>query len=146
MQAEKSYQFDKFLKSYNDSISELSEALRDWVIDVAHPPYELWYDSYNAFSMAFSLEEQLEGAFVHIAVYTDHVNLGFNKGAKLDDPEDRLEGSGELIRHVKIYREKEFPDDYLEQLILDARELALENSDLNEIPESDEPEILIKTQ
>ena len=42
-----------------------------------------------------------DGVF-HIAVYSQHVNLGFNDGATLDDPKAILQGSGNQIRHIKI--------------------------------------------
>jgi hypothetical protein len=31
-----------------------------------------------------------------------HVNLGFNYGAELPDPDGLLEGTGKLFRHIKI--------------------------------------------
>lgn len=31
-----------------------------------------------------------------------HVNLGFNYGTQLSDPDKFLEGTGKLFRHVKI--------------------------------------------
>jgi hypothetical protein len=34
--------------------------------------------------------------------YKNCVNLGFNRGALLADPEGILEGSGRLIRHLRI--------------------------------------------
>jgi len=40
--------------------------------------------------------------FCSIAVHDDHVNLGFNYGAELPDPEGLLEGPGKLLRHTKI--------------------------------------------
>lgn len=40
--------------------------------------------------------------FCYIAPKKDYVNLGFMYGADLPDPEGLLEGSGKLLRHVKI--------------------------------------------
>jgi hypothetical protein len=37
-----------------------------------------------------------------LAPHTNWVSLGFLRGAELDDPEGLLEGSGRLVRHVKI--------------------------------------------
>lgn len=39
--------------------------------------------------------------FCYITVHNDHVNLGFNYGAELPDPEGLLEGPGKLLRHTK---------------------------------------------
>ena len=35
--------------------------------------------------------------------YKNCVNLGFNRGALLTDPDGVLEGSGKLIRHLRIH-------------------------------------------
>jgi hypothetical protein len=40
--------------------------------------------------------------YAYIAAQRAHVNLGFYKGACLDDPRGLLEGSGKNLRHVKI--------------------------------------------
>jgi hypothetical protein len=40
--------------------------------------------------------------FCYIGAFKNHVNLGFNYGADLPDPEHLLEGSGKKFRHVKI--------------------------------------------
>jgi hypothetical protein len=44
----------------------------------------------------------LRDAFCHVAAYSRYVNLGFNRGAELSDPECIVQGSGKLIRHVRI--------------------------------------------
>lgn len=43
-----------------------------------------------------------DAAFAYIAVYAAHVNVGFFRGADLADPSGLLEGSGRLMRHVKL--------------------------------------------
>ncbi len=40
--------------------------------------------------------------FCYISVHKDHVNLGFNYGSELPDPDGLLEGSGKLLRHIRI--------------------------------------------
>lgn len=42
------------------------------------------------------------GAICYIAPFKAHVNLGFFRGAELPDPDGLLEGTGKLLRHVKI--------------------------------------------
>lgn len=41
-------------------------------------------------------------ALLYLADYSKHVNLGFNKGASLADPDGLLEGTGKNLRHVKL--------------------------------------------
>jgi hypothetical protein len=44
----------------------------------------------------------MKQGFIHIAAYPNHVNLGFNQGASLEDPDSLLLGHGSHIRHIKI--------------------------------------------
>jgi hypothetical protein len=43
-----------------------------------------------------------DAAFAYVNVFKSHVNVGFFRGAQLDDPAGLLEGSGKLMRHVKL--------------------------------------------
>ena len=43
-----------------------------------------------------------DAAFGYVNVFTAHVNVGFFRGAELDDPAGLLEGSGRFMRHVKL--------------------------------------------
>ena len=40
--------------------------------------------------------------FCYLGAHRNHVNLGFNHGANLADPDELLEGTGKLFRHVKL--------------------------------------------
>ena len=40
--------------------------------------------------------------FCYIGLYDEHINLGFNYGLVLPDPDQLLEGAGKKFRHVKI--------------------------------------------
>jgi hypothetical protein len=42
------------------------------------------------------------GAICYIQAVKAHVNLGFNRGAELDDPKGLLEGTGKDMRHIKL--------------------------------------------
>ncbi|MDX2038735.1 MAG: DUF1801 domain-containing protein [Isosphaeraceae bacterium] len=42
------------------------------------------------------------GKFCYLHRTKDHVTIGFDRGASLRDPQGRLEGTGKLMRHVKI--------------------------------------------
>lgn len=43
-----------------------------------------------------------DAAFGYVNAFTAHVNVGFFRGAELDDPAGLLEGSGRFMRHVKL--------------------------------------------
>ena len=43
-----------------------------------------------------------DAAFGYVNAFTDHVNVGFFRGAELRDPAGLLEGTGKFMRHVKL--------------------------------------------
>jgi hypothetical protein len=43
-----------------------------------------------------------DAAFAYVDAFTAHVNVGFFRGAELDDPARLLEGTGKYMRHVKL--------------------------------------------
>lgn len=92
----------RFLAVYDLSVSELGLKLREMVLSEAPTATELIYDAYSAVAIAFTFTKRLKEAFCHIAVYSKHVNLGFNHGASLPDPDGVLAGSGKQIRHIKV--------------------------------------------
>jgi hypothetical protein len=55
--------------------------------------------------------------FCWITPHAEHVTLGFYYGAELLDPEGILEGTGRLMRHVKIARPADLDDPALRALI-----------------------------
>jgi len=43
-----------------------------------------------------------DAPFGYVNVFTSHANVGFFRGAALPDPARLLQGSGRLMRHVKL--------------------------------------------
>ena len=43
-----------------------------------------------------------DAPFGYVNVFTSHVNVGFFHGAALPDPARLLQGTGKLMRHVKL--------------------------------------------
>lgn len=92
----------KFLKPYDPAIQELALGLRSLLLEEMAPCHENIYDAYSAVAIGYGWSERLRDGVFHIAVYTNHVNLGFNYGATLPDPLGILEGNGKQIRHLRI--------------------------------------------
>jgi len=59
-------------------------------------------------------------AFCYVNVFKAHVNLGFFRGAKLDDPQGLLTGTGKQMRHVKLRPSQQLPTGALNALIAQA--------------------------
>lgn len=88
--------------------------LRFYILDIYPESNELLYHT-HALTAVFSISEKLADAFCMIPIYTNHLNLGFNKGTLLSDPHQLLTGTGNLIRHIPItvpadYRTKKVKD------------------------------------
>ncbi|HJZ83298.1 MAG TPA: DUF1801 domain-containing protein [Pyrinomonadaceae bacterium] len=92
----------RFLKPYDQEVRELALGLRALVLAEMAPCYENIYDAYSAVAIGYGTSDRLGGGIFHIAVYSKHVNLGFNDGATLEDPQGILQGSGNQIRHISI--------------------------------------------
>src|SRR5216683_6948735 len=92
----------KFLKPYDRQVRDLALQLRSLVLEEMAPCYENIYDAYSAVAIGYGTSDRLCDGVFHIAVYSKHVNLGFNDGATLDDPKGILQGNGSRIRHITI--------------------------------------------
>lgn len=58
-----------------------------------------------------------DAAFGYVNAFKAHVNVGFFRGAELDDPSGLLEGTGKFMRHVKLRPEREIDATALVKLI-----------------------------
>lgn len=107
----------EFLAAFPPAITPLHLAVRACVLERAPGANELVYDAYNAVSCAYTYSERLREGFCHVAAYTKHVNLGFNRGAELDDPLGLLKGRGASIRHFTVRAEADLGTPGLEALL-----------------------------
>ncbi len=58
-----------------------------------------------------------DAAFGYVDVFTDHVNVGFFRGAEIADRDGLLEGTGKSMRHVKLRPRDEIDAGALMKLI-----------------------------
>ncbi len=63
---------------------------------------ELVYDNYNALAIGFSPTERPSEGIFSIAIYPNWINLFFLQGKGLPDPKKMLQGSGNLVRHIRL--------------------------------------------
>jgi len=100
----------QFLSAYAPEIADLYLKTRQTVLAKAPHANELIYDAYNALSCVYSFTENMKQGFIHIAAYPNHVNLGFNQGASLEDPDSLL--TDRAWRH---YSSQRHPDTHRER-------------------------------
>ena len=61
-----------------------------------------------------------DAAFAYVNAFKAHTNVGFFRGAELADPKGLLEGTGKIMRHVKLSPEREVDSAALTKLIQSA--------------------------
>jgi hypothetical protein len=120
----------EFLKPFGAEITELALATRALVLRAAPGCSELIYDAYSAVATGYSYTGRPTDAFLHIAVYARWVNLGFNRGALLKDPEGLLAGTGRWTRHVRIAR----PSDLKSRPLASLVKAAVEGATMPPVP------------
>jgi hypothetical protein len=84
-----------------DEVVKIALAARKAVLQAAGKCSELIYEVY-CISDAFTFTRKQGQGFIHIATYAQHVNLGFDHGSELDDPDGLLKGTGKRIRHIRL--------------------------------------------
>jgi len=67
------------------------KAMRDCGDDVR----ELLHDGHPTACVA-------DAAFAYVNAFSAHVNVGFFRGSEIADPKGLLEGTGKVMRHVKL--------------------------------------------
>jgi len=101
------------LNKYDSPIIELTEALRDLVVTHCK-------DCEEKVQLGWGLVTyKSDTVFCAIAPHKRWVNLQFHQGVNLPDPQNRLEGTGKAMRHIKI-RTPADVDDAVVSLILAA--------------------------
>jgi hypothetical protein len=97
------------------------KAIRALVKDVHPQTVETIRLGDRAVTWGWGTAKMKEG-YVYALPYASHVNLGFYDGSALPDPQHRLQGTGKMLRHVKIKADSELSALEIRQLIEAARD------------------------
>lgn len=93
--------FAELLDAIDAPLRPICEALRETIAEVHASFVEVVWRRQRIASYGIG-PKKLSEHYVSIAPYPSHVNLGFYRGAFLNDPDGLLEGKGNRLRHVKI--------------------------------------------
>ncbi len=91
----------KLLERHTEPIQKLALSARKVILVEAPEASEFVYEVYTI-ANHFGFTERPSDAFIFTTTHANWVNLGFNFGAYLPDPEGLLRGDGKVIRHVRI--------------------------------------------
>ena len=112
------------LERKEKSVIDLFKDLRGFILEIYPGSNELLYHT-HALTTVFSVSEKLGDAFCMLPIYTNHLNLGFNKGTLLADPHQLLTGTGNLIRHIPIATKTDYRNKKVKALIQSAVDFAI---------------------
>jgi len=118
--------FEGPLSFKDQELIDLYTDLRSFILSLYPDCNELLYHT-HALTSLYTVSEKMSDAFCMIPIYSNHLNLGFNKGSVLDDPNQLLKGTGKLIRHIPIEAKEDYRNKEVEHLIKAAFKLAIED-------------------
>lgn len=116
--------FQFYLKYKDQKLIDLYTGLRAFVLNLYPEAFELLYHT-HALTSLYTVSEKMGDGFCMIPIYTNHLNLGFNKGVLLNDQKKLLQGTGKLIRHIPIKSEEDYNNEDVKKLIQSAIEFSL---------------------
>jgi hypothetical protein len=120
--------FQFFLDLKDQEVIDLFKDLREYILELYPASNELVYHT-HALTAVFSISDKLSDAFCMLPIYTNHLNLGFNKGTLLKDPNKLLTGTGNLIRHIDVKKTSDYRNTKVKALIQEAIEFAIKDMD-----------------
>jgi hypothetical protein len=115
--------FLALLQEKEPALVELFCDLRAFLLALHPAANELLYHT-HALTSGFSVSDRLGDAYCMLPIYSNHVNLGFNKGTLLPDPHQLLAGTGKLIRHVPVQKPGDYRNPQVKVLVKAAVDLA----------------------
>ena len=105
-------------------MAKLTKAVLAKVRDRLPGSVEMVYDKKNALVIGFCSAERASNVINSIAVYSKWVNLYFFEGDTLPDPEGLLQGSGSMVRSIRVSDAAELDRPAVKALIAEARKCA----------------------
>lgn len=85
---------------------------------------EMVYDKANSLVIGFCPDDRASNVINSIAVYRNWINLYFFEGDTLPDPDGLLQGSGTMVRNIRITAATDLDRPAVTKLIAEARKRA----------------------
>ncbi len=111
--------FEDLLKDSKSEVKTLAQKLRELVFEDYPAACEVVRLGDGAASYGIGPKKNSE-SHVYIMPKQEYVNLGFFYGNNLSDPENLLEGTGKMMRHIKVHSIKDIENPALRTLMLEA--------------------------
>jgi hypothetical protein len=109
-----------FLAKYTPEIVAFATEARKRMRNEIPGGVEFVYDNYNALVFGYGPSERPSEAVLSLALMPRWVTLCFLKGAKLQDPNKLLKGSGNIVRNIRLTAAEHLEDPHVHRLVTDA--------------------------
>lgn len=93
--------FNEILAACSPKVRDLALRVRELIVEVMPDVVEVPWPTQGIAGYGVGPKKMSEH-FCYISTHKDHIDLGFNYGSELPDPEGLLAGTGKLFRHIKI--------------------------------------------
>ena len=109
-------EFNQILANFDPTIQAIAHAARDLIFDVLPQTVEVAWVKQQIIGYGTGPKKNSEH-FAYIAPLKNRVNFGFMYGAELPDPTNLMDGTGKLLRHVKLNSLEDVANAALRQLL-----------------------------
>jgi hypothetical protein len=96
-------QLDSFLAKYDPDVEAFARRALAKMRKIVPGAVEFVYDNYNWLVIGFGPSERPSEAIFSLVLPPGRVTLCFLQGAGLPDPGERLRGSGNVVRNLRLY-------------------------------------------
>ena len=95
----------EFLFPFDPAVQSIALGLRKVVLEEMAPCHEYIFRMPERVALLYGATERvLKDCICLVSVYAKHVNLGFARGAELEDGAGVLQGTGKRMRHLTVKR------------------------------------------
>ena len=102
-QADAALQLDSFLAKYSPEIENFARRALARMRKLVPGAIEMIYDNFNWLVIGFGPSERPSEAIFSLVLPPNAVTLCFLQGAGLPDPAGILQGSGNVVRNIRLY-------------------------------------------
>jgi len=119
-----SAQLTSIIDARPPDMAKLTKAVLAKVRERIPGAVEMVYDKKNSLVIGFCAAERASNVINSIAVYSKWINLYFFEGDTLPDPEGLLQGTGSMVRSIRVTDAAELDLPAVKALMAEARKCA----------------------
>jgi hypothetical protein len=108
--------FSEIVSTYDPPIQQISWRIREIIREVMPDVVEVVWKQQRIAGFGVGPRKMTEH-FCYISPHKKHVNLGFYYGTLLPDTASLMEGTGKLLRHIKIRKLDELENPAIRKLV-----------------------------